>query len=249
MSSPEPLAVFFDRIRSPLFGGRLTVDQVSGIERILAACKARDLEAAAVAYVLATSHHETGRRMQPVREGFATTDARAVAAVTALYKRGRISVNYALPDPVTGRSYYGRGDVQLTWKRNYKRFEDLLGIPLVDEPDRALDPKVSATILVEGMTRGLYTGKALGDYVSPAGVDFEGARRVVNGTDKAKMVAGYADKYLAALRAAMLERDRAEPAARPATPATAPANDNVAALAERVARLERILEAVAKAAA
>ena len=51
-----------------------------------------------LAYVLATAFHETGEDMQPVREGFASTDQGSINAVTSLYNRGIIGENYALPE-------------------------------------------------------------------------------------------------------------------------------------------------------
>jgi predicted chitinase len=42
-------------------------------------------------------------------------------------------------------AYYGRGLVQLTWRNNYKKMGDLLGLDLVHHPKRlwisALPPK------------------------------------------------------------------------------------------------------------
>lgn len=40
--------------------------------------------------------------------------------------------------------YYGRGFVQLTWESNYRAAGNAIGIDLVAEPDRALDPSVAA---------------------------------------------------------------------------------------------------------
>ena len=73
---------FFDKVRPALFG-RMTQAQVDGIERLieafLAACAAGHGtgDHRHLAYILATSFHETGRRMQQVREGFADSDAEA----------------------------------------------------------------------------------------------------------------------------------------------------------------------------
>ena len=194
---------FFDAIR-PLFGG-LSQSQVDGINRLLEAflAYALVLDRRHLAYILATSFHETGRRMQPVREGFAQTDAGARAAVANLFARGKISRNYALPNKA-GRSFYGRGDVQLTHEANYVRMGRLLGIDLAGNPDLALVASISARILIEGITRGLslkgdFTGKALEDYIAGDRCDYVGARRTVNGTDRAETIAGYARKFEAAL--------------------------------------------------
>lgn len=47
-----------------------------------------------------------------------------------------------------GFKYRGRGLIQLTGKDNYKKFGDLLGIDLVNNPDLANDPEVAKNIAV-----------------------------------------------------------------------------------------------------
>lgn len=205
---------FFDHVRADdaLFNAPLTEGQVRGLNRLLSAWEKYGTgDRRHLAYVLATSFHETGRRMEPVREGFASTDAGARAAVQRLYAAGRIRRNYALP-AANGNSYYGRGDVQLTHPENYRgplrdRVLEMFGVDIYAEPDACLRSDVSAFILIEGMTRGLtgrgdYTGKALEDYIGPRGVNFVAARRVVNGTDKAREIAAYAVAFDDALAAA-----------------------------------------------
>lgn len=196
-------ARFFASIR-PLFGS-LTGAQVAGIERLIDAFLAYALllDRRHLAYILATSFHETGRRMMPVREGFAATDAAARAAVAKLFAAGRISRNYALPN-ARGLSFYGRGDVQLTHEANYIAMGKLLGLDLAGNPDLALDPATSARVLVEGVTRGVsargdFTGRALEDFIAGERCDYVGARRTVNGTDKAAAIAGYAKRFESAL--------------------------------------------------
>ncbi len=216
MSAPSSAdAAFFAAIRETLFSGRLSQAQVDGVTRIARAARACGCEPAQGAYILATAHWETGRRMQPVREGFAKTDEAAIAAVTRLHREGRISRNYALPDPETGQSYFGRGDVQLTHRFNYADWSARLGLDLVNDPGLALDPAISARILVEGSMRGTFTGRALPSYVSGEKRDFTGARRVINGRDKAAEIAALAERYLAAIGAGMT-------AAAPAAPPVAP---------------------------
>ena len=43
--------------------------------------------------------------------------------------------------------FYGRGLIQITWRENYQAYGDAIGIDLVADPDRALDPAVAAEIL------------------------------------------------------------------------------------------------------
>ena len=88
--------------------------------------------------------------------------------------------------------------MQLTHAANYEKAGKALGIDLVANPSRAMEPTVSAAILVRGMMEGWFTGKRLSDYPH----DFIEARRIVNGTDKAQLIAGYADRFLAAIEEA-----------------------------------------------
>lgn len=179
-------AIFFASVRARLFGGALTQPQTDGLNLILDECAARGVvDRRCVAYVLATAYHETGRRMQPVRE----------------IGRGRGRA-YGAPDPRTGHVYDGRGYVQITWKANYQRLGARLGLDLVADPDRALDPTIAAAILVLGMKEGLFTGHALSDVFRADKADWIGARRIVNGLDRAAEIAAYARAFDAALHAA-----------------------------------------------
>ena len=198
---------FFTHIRREPFSGRMTQAQVDGVNALLDAWN-DSLDVRWLAYILATAFHETGARMQPVREGFKTTDAQARAYVA------RQGYKYAEPDPVTGHVYYGRGHVQLTWAKNYKAMGEKLGLDLYHNPDLALDRTVSARILMVGMTNGLFTGKSLADYFNAKRDDPVGARRIVNGTDRAALIAGYHHAFLAAIRAAVAGAPEQEPLER-----------------------------------
>lgn len=192
----------FDYLRNSPFSGRMSQAQVDGVMAIVAAWlqMAFSADLRHLAYILATAFHETGARMQPVREGMGS-DAKA--------RRLLAGVAYGKPDPATGQVYYGRGLVQLTWARNYKSMGALLGLgdALYRDPDRALQLDLSVRILIEGMhrgasTRGDFTGKSLEDYFNASTDDPVGARRIVNGTDKASLIASYYRSILDALRAA-----------------------------------------------
>jgi hypothetical protein len=54
-------------------------------------------------------------------------------------------------------------------------------------------------IMFIGMKDGLFTGKKFADYFSPAKEDWVNARRIINGTDKAKLIAGHARKFYSAI--------------------------------------------------
>ncbi len=194
-------AVFFAKVRHGPFPGRLSQRQVDGMNALLDAWeKIGNDDPRHLAYVLATDFHETGARMQPVREGFSKSDKEA--------RRKTANRRYGKPAGPYGHVYYGRGDVQLTWYDNYLRMGIILGIPLAENPDLALDPVISKLILIEGMTRGAsgrgdFTNHALSDYFNDETDDPVGARRVVNGLDKAQLIAGYYAEFLTAIQAAI----------------------------------------------
>ena len=83
-------AAYFNQVRGPLFRGRIDFGQTLGIEAKLDEFEKRKLtDLRWLAYMLATSYHETGKRMRPVREGFAISDssARRIVAERAYGKR------------------------------------------------------------------------------------------------------------------------------------------------------------------
>lgn len=187
--------VFFDAIRANPFGGSLGQSTVSGIEAILDAWDASGLtDLRWEAYILATALSEVGRNMQPVREGFKTTDAEARAYVK--------SKGYDYAEVINGQVYYGRGLVQLTWFDNYRKMGDILDVDLTGNPDLALRPDIASLIMFEGMTRGTFTGKKLADYFNDEITDWKNARKIVNGLDRADEIAAYGKAFYAALEAA-----------------------------------------------
>ncbi|MDO9417979.1 hypothetical protein [Pararhizobium sp.] len=197
---------FYRAVRRTLFDGRLGARQVEGLGAVLAAWRARIPEGDRrwLAYMLATAHHETGRTMQPMRETFAADDSAAIARLETAFAAGglpHVSAPYWRRD-ADGKSWLGRGLVQLTHRRNYEAMSRLTGIDLVAEPDAAMQLPVSARILVEGMLCGSFTGRALADYFSGGRDDWTGARRIINGQDRAALVAGYGRAYGDALRVA-----------------------------------------------
>jgi hypothetical protein len=179
---------------------------VDGCNAIVAAAKKRGWRRAWLAYALATAYHETGRWMQPIREGGhrrgpGYSDASARRAVASIYAKGIISRNYALPAGPYGQSYYGRGLVQITWYDNYLRLGERLGLgtALAENPDLALDMDLAIDLLLVGMEEGLYTSKKLADYDLPT--EFRAARRIINGDVRknGQMIADYAMHFYRAL--------------------------------------------------
>lgn len=201
--------VFFDEVRRSLFGGKLTQQQVDGMDFKLQQWEAHPYHPTDLrwlSYPFATSMHETASTMWPIEE----------------YGKGQGHA-YGQRDPETRQTYYGRGDVQLTWRENYRRAARELG--LQGTPDdlewhatQALDPKISADVMFMGMREGWFRtrdGKPenLVRYFSATKDDPFGARGIING-DKNRvpswsngvpvgtMIAGYHRKFLDALEQA-----------------------------------------------
>ncbi len=153
---------------------------------ILAECQKQGVtDKAQVAYILATTVHESGAGAH--MEEFASGEA---------YEgRSDLGNNQA----GDGKKYKGRGYVQVTGRNNYTNWSKKLGVDLVNNPELAEKPETAARILVQGMKEGSFTGKKLSDYIGGGKQDFEGARRIVNGTDKASKFADTARKILAAM--------------------------------------------------
>lgn len=198
---------FYSYIRRAPFGGQLTPQQFSGVEQLLKAWErygVDDPDPRNLAYILAGVFHETGGRMVPVREGFASSDSAARAAVARLYAQGRISRNYALP--VNGVSYYGRGRIQNTHHENYVALSKRFNLPFDTDPDILIrDGETDAMVTVIGHIEGIWTkGKhTLGKYFNDEKDDPVGARRIVNGTDKSQLISQYHHNFLDALKEAV----------------------------------------------
>jgi hypothetical protein len=103
-----------------------------------------------------------------------------------------------------GQGQYGRGLVQLTWDRNYEAADAGLGLNGALLADFALAnrPDIAARILVWGMAGGKFTGVGLGRFLPDrlgTHWQFVAARKIINGSDRADLIAGYADKMQDAL--------------------------------------------------
>ncbi|WP_211299438.1 hypothetical protein [Pukyongiella litopenaei] len=182
---------FYDHVAGALFYGSLPDWQRKPLDRLLDEALRRERGIEDTAYAMATAYHETARFKydHEIGEGSEHDYGRPIWLIRGV--------------PV---AYYGRGMVQLTWLANYARMSVLLSlehgreIDLVNKPDLATEPEYSALIIWEGMIRGTFTGKNLADYINSAGTDYVNARRIVNGTDKAEQIAGYAREFEAGLR-------------------------------------------------
>lgn len=193
-------ALFFAAVRASF--GRLSQSQVDGFTTIL---DAWDLQKSMsdprwLAYILATAWHEVAETMQPIRE------RGGAAYFFKMYdmhgSRPKVAATLGNTQPGDGAKFYGRGLVQLTGRTNYARASQKLGADLIANPDLALKPVHAVKITFAGMKEGWFTGKKLADYFSATKDDPVGARRIINGTDKAETIASHHRKFLAALKAA-----------------------------------------------
>lgn len=201
-------AKFYASLRarnSGVFGTSISKSQVDGTEALLNEGQSLGMPLRQLAYVLATAYHETAHTMQPIEE----------------YGRGK-GRPYGKPSGPYSKAYFGRGFVQLTWLANYEKAGLKLGVNLVKFPEKALDLDVASEIIFRGMMEGWFTGKKLSDYIDGDHLDYSGARRIVNGTDQASKIAGYAKAFETALRAAAYIGQAPKTLAIPASPPPAP---------------------------
>lgn len=163
----------YDNIRKEF--GKLSQKQVEGFEAMFNEFEKRQLsDIRFLAYILATTWHETAKTMQPIEE----------------YGKGK------------GKSYegkyYGRGYVQLTWLDNYKKAtaKNNKGWNFILNPELALQVEPAIWICFEGMLNGWFTGKKLNDYFNNKKNDAVNARRIINGTDCAHLILELYNKFL-----------------------------------------------------
>lgn len=194
-------AAFFDVLRRGLLGPTLSEDEVKGCNAVLEAMAGAGLSWAA--YALATAYHETASTMLPIREYGGPTYFTRMYDVTGA--RPQMAIANGNTCAGDGPRYCGRGYVQLTWKNNYKRAGDKLGIDCVNNPDLAMQPDNAAKIMRQGMEHGWFTGKGFADYLPFKGEatksQFVLARRIINGTDRAAQIADHALAFQTALQA------------------------------------------------
>lgn len=157
-----------------------------------------------VAYFLATIAHETGFTFRPVKEKRAS--------------KARQPELWATQERYWPSGFYGRGYVQITWARNYAKLGRVLADAghldggadsLVENPDLTLFQDVAYWIAAIGMREGLFTTRRLVQYIrsevyvggSKVRADYLGARRIINGQDRAEDIAEIANGFEVALLA------------------------------------------------
>jgi putative chitinase len=190
---------FFDGYRTRF--GALTQDLVNALEFLLGQIEkdarfgTTDVDRNQIAYCLATFKWETAHRLEPIDEmGSAAYFNKRYGPQT---KVGKVLGNTKAGD---GALFHGRGYVQLTGRRNYTKAKTLTGTDLLTNPDAAKEPVLAYEIAIQGMKDGWFTGKKLDQFFKGTTADFENARTIINGHDKAQTIADLARRFTEVLK-------------------------------------------------
>ncbi|MFD2935085.1 glycoside hydrolase family 19 protein [Spirosoma flavum] len=195
---------FFDSYRSRF--GPLTQDLVDALEFLLGQIEQdnrfndSDQDRRQLAYCLATFKWETQHSMRPIDEFGSTIYFNKRYGPQT--KTGKILGNIQDGD---GATFHGRGYVQLTGRANYTMAGKRFSQELVAEPAQAKQPQLAYQIAIQGMKEGWFTGKKLDQFIATGKApEFEKARAIINGSDKAQTIADLARRFDEVLIAAKL---------------------------------------------
>lgn len=191
------LNLFYKHYRE-IFGKIRLSKTVQSINYILAECKNNNLSDEKVAYILATAHHESRHRLY--RNDFHPIVERGGwnYIIKKYWYNSKVRRWLGNKSPNDAWTFRGRGFVQLTGRDNYKKYN------IEDTPNKALEIKTSAFILVNGIVNGKFTGVGLGKYINELQCDFYNARKTINGLDKAEDIANIAKRFLKIIKLSKL---------------------------------------------
>jgi len=194
--------LFFDNYRNRF--GPLTQELVGALEFLLGQVEqdsrfaGGETDRRKLAYCLATFKWETAHTMSPIDEhgGPKYFNSRYGPQT----KVGKMLGNKQVGD---GALFHGRGYVQLTGRNNYAKAKALTKVDLIADPDRAKEPELAYQIAIQGMIDGWFTGRKLSQFIKDGqSPDYENARTIINGHDKAANIADIARRFSEVLLAA-----------------------------------------------
>lgn len=181
--------IFFDEYRQHLdVDGKLTQTEVYSLDFFLDMTNKniKYFTTEQWAYVYATVFHETAHTFAPVKEAFNRSE-----------EWRKLNLRYY--------PYYGRGYVQLTWRVNYERYTKILKEDLkvtINKRDDFMIPNIAFFVLRHGMKHGNFTGRSIDEFINsdsdvtnPTDRSFRNARTVINGRDRADVIADHAKEF------------------------------------------------------
>lgn len=222
---PIDRKTFFAGVRSGPFPGKLTAEQVNGMDQMLNVWERVGYKNPWYPAVnLANVFRETGGRMMPVIETRGGKDVVNPTVDTAIKRLESAWARGVMPwvkkpywrKDAQGRSWLGRGRIQNTHLFNYQAVTKRFGRDVVADPDILLNDSVfDAEVTVIGHFEGLWSsGKhplsryldkmppVLKDTDTVSNTALIQSRRGVNGLDHATEIANVAKQFYADLVAA-----------------------------------------------
>ena len=191
---------FFDTCRANF--GKFKSAQVTGLDFLLNKFdESTDFDTKSkIAYALATIKRETAETYHPVQEGYWITTNRVTKLYNYYANHNPGALGTIFPNGKTGKNYLGRGYVQITHNFNYSKLGTALSIPLLANPELALEEESAFKLMEYGMVNGSFTGKKLSNYFNDDGYDFLNARKIINGMDAAAEIANSAKIFFKAIK-------------------------------------------------
>ncbi|MHB9134285.1 MAG: glycoside hydrolase family 19 protein [Armatimonadota bacterium] len=161
----------YGKLADPAFVARALGAQVTDVQKylpfLLDALRDKEIDdPATIIAALATGAVETGKYRYVEEAGYVNSQA----ARDAYFDKTK----YAKVDPVTGKRYYGRGIVQLTWKDTYAKYGRELKRDFLRHPEEVTKPAMAGTVLAK-----FFEEKGI-PAMAHAGLWFE-VRKKVNG--------------------------------------------------------------------